>query len=392
MKKNDYFCALFYGDRSVCIKTIETELIFDIKKIDRPNFIMKQILFPLATLLLLTFSACTTKQDGILVSIDKTEALVGEALTITVMQGNDDVTDFSTITYAINGIAKELKGNVFVPKTVGVYEIRAEYNNTMSDVVSVTVESDNEFHGKAFYRRNLIYKITGTWCVYCPQMAYAIQAIQKAEPDRYVDVSLHLSDLLTTNAGFELITHYNPVGVPAAYVDNASTQISQDKDLLVYYSNSSVKRNPTISGLKLTTSIDADKQITVDVETSVNKTAEFSLAVALLVNGFTHPQTGYGGSSPEQNHVLYDFLNEGGFEGENIGYLTADEDNTDVRTFTYDFSDYNEFVQIDKLEIPSNLTYTIVAIIMNKNKENEWLVNNVVSCELGENTEFKYAE
>lgn len=162
---------------------------------------MKKTTFLFKTLFLFvltaTFSSCSSDDDSSEPSVEPENSSITissntanltssseEAFTFTVKddEGND-VTNESTVYVNDNA----LDGNTFSSTEIGSYDAYAKMDDLTSNTISVSISEDPV----AYYKHKvLVEDFTGTWCGWCPRIAYSIeQALEMNE--NLVIASLH---------------------------------------------------------------------------------------------------------------------------------------------------------------------------------------------------------
>lgn len=83
-------------------------------------------------------------------------------------------------------------------------------------------------NGEKFKHRVAAEDFTGTWCVYCPRVSYAIDNLQEKENDKFVPVGLHRGAAATNSqqhdpwnyaSASKLETQLKVTGYPTAYIN-----------------------------------------------------------------------------------------------------------------------------------------------------------------------------
>ncbi len=136
-----------------------------------------------------SFFACNNEDITQVTAIEITHdtqsqvILAGNTFIFQVKANNS--TDITT-TASIKVNNAPITGNTFVtdnePKS---YEVQAFYEDIESDIITVSTSN-------GFLKNVLIEDYTGTWCVNCPRLAYAIQET-KALSDNIVSVGVHVN-------------------------------------------------------------------------------------------------------------------------------------------------------------------------------------------------------
>ena len=90
----------------------------------------------------------------------------------------------------------ERRTNTFVSVENGTHKFKAYYLDWESDEVSVTAQNRKNY--ELFYRKVGVFKMTGTWCTYCPAMTSALKKVEELMPGRMVKMAFHSSSSSAT--------------------------------------------------------------------------------------------------------------------------------------------------------------------------------------------------
>ncbi len=315
----------------------------------------------------LTIEATNSK-----ISIDE-----NESTQFVVKFGADDVTNEATIINITDGAYEVLEQESFSTMRPGTYKFIATYKeHTTKTPTQVSAYAGEGLSGD-YYRRNVIFKFTGTNCTYCPSMSEVIHILQDENPDRYIEVAVHDGDQLTQNWTSPFKTKFGIQGLPTVVIDT-NKELTSGKPLkpqIASLLETSNEKNPTVCGLKMATK-EEDGKITVDVTANVLADNKYKLSVVLLVNGYQYEQSGTTDPTFKQSHVLTDHFQEN-VEGEDLGALVTNE--TIERQYT--------------LNVPKDITsdrIEIVAYIQNQVSPGVYNTNNAILCPLGDSIDYQF--
>jgi len=309
------------------------------------------------------FTAPPVPLTAISVTSSATNVDKGQALVFTA-KGNNNVDVTQQAIFYVDGT--QITGNTFQTTTAGNLHVYATYeDNTSATFTAPTIQVVvNDV--VLFNKRVLIEDFTGTWCGYCPRVAYAIDQVKTQTNDAVV-VAIHRggNDPYNFTGATALENQIGLSGYPTAmlnrttewnYPETATTSINQAVGL-----TNGV--NPKI-GLAMNTSLSGT---TATVEVKVKYGTSFSnlsLVVYALEDNLVYNQTNYtsyyGGGSVipnfEQQNVLRAVLSSS-ILGEPItGSMVLNGEFT--KTFTY--------------EVPSNVNASnvhFVAFVVNSAKK-----------------------
>jgi hypothetical protein len=263
--------------------------------------------------------------------------------------------------------------------TAGTYNVVATFtleDNTTIASNAIELKAVESTHAT----KVMVEDYTGTWCQYCPRLAYALeQAV--ATNSNIIPVAVHDDNDMPFPNVDALLNAFNITGFPSGRVNrtidwNEST--SQPVGLLDYRQNMGLAINSSISGTTISATIKVHYDLKAD---SPNR-----IVVYLLENGLVYPQVNfYNGdsSSPyyQQGNPIQDFVHN----------------HTARTTFTNAFGDAiptaetgtdNTYVVDYSLTVPSSVQNTgnleLVAFVVGLDDT----VLNVQKADLGENKDF----
>ncbi len=344
---------------------------------------MKKILLLVAFISTLILTSCSgdgesgSKVTSITLTSNSTEAYVNDPLTFIVKDNNNQVITSESKIY-VNGTL--ISGDTFTPTSTGNLTVYATFNEGSDVITSETLNftSNNSIN---FNKRLLIEDFTGTWCQYCPRVAYAIDLVKAQTSDVNV-VAIHRgNDPYNFTDATPLESFINLVGYPTAmlnrktewtYPETSTGSINQALALTTGI-------NPKLGIAMTTTTTGSTSNIQVKVKFGKNF-SNLKLVVYAVEDNLIYNQTNstsyYGGGNPlvgfEHNHVARAVLT-GSILGDIItGTLAYETEYT--RNFVYNApSNVN----------PANIHF--VAIILDS-------TNNAVNSRTVSNTETQSYE
>lgn len=280
---------------------------------------MKKSLLLLTAAITLLFSACSSDYeilqsfDSVILTADSSIKIINEPITFTVKDNDgNDLTDDSVI--YING--EEIAGNTFTSSTVGEFEVTATYFGVSTEGLTVRFHDGSEVN---FRKRVLIEDYTGTWCGYCPRVAFGIEQV-KNQSDDVVAVAIHRASLNPSDPSYdpytfdstELENFIDIPGYPKGLINRLTQWNYPEPNNLNQVIALTQGENPKL-GLALSSSLEGNN-LAIDVSVMFGKdfTNNMKLVVYILENGLVHEQhnytTYYGGvdllEDFEHNHVL----------------------------------------------------------------------------------------
>lgn len=164
--------------------------------------------------------------------------------------------------------------------------------------------------GGDFFRRVLALEFTGTWCQYCPRMAYALDEAMEARPDRFVDIAIHAYDDLEAKECAGIVSLFGVSAFPTMVFDwNKSTAFSDQKaSLMTAYADKAIAGGAPC-GMALSSKMDAGL-LSVTVRIKATEPGTYKLFAALVEDGIVVNQTGAGANFSCRGVLLGYFGND----------------------------------------------------------------------------------
>lgn len=270
----------------------------------------------------LTSTTKTITVLPVLVSIDITSNAstynVGDTVEYTVV-GTDNNGNTNTVTSAsvvfVDG-SESVTGNKIIPGETGTIEAYATLGEMTTSTIMVTVE-DNEAAPASFTQRALIEDYTGTWCGWCPRVAYGIELVEE-QTENVVVVAAHLAnnEPFENTYSLQLASAFGVTGFPTAYVNRAAEWTYPEPNNVAQVT--SLAQGTNASGISVNSVYNGNNiSLVVSSAFSQNLTGA-KLVVLVLENGLIYDQVNYtdyyGGVATinnfVHNHVLrYAFTN-----------------------------------------------------------------------------------
>jgi hypothetical protein len=308
---------------------------------------MKKLHLLLATLCFGLFISCSKDDNNsggggsaiqsIAITASTTDAYVGDNIQFTV-KGNNNV-DFST-SAVIYLNTTPLVTNFFTPVATGTLSVYAVYQvsstvTLTSPTIQIPVQQCINFN-----KRVLIEDYTGTWCQYCPRVAYAISQVRLQTSDAVV-VAIHRgNDPYNFPEAVTLETMIGLTGYPTGMLNRKTVWTYPETSYVSQPVNLTSGTNPRV-GLAMTNTISGNTvSVQVRVKFGQNLT-NLKLVVYALEDNLIYNQTNstsyYGGVNPIVNFDYDDVLR--GYLTTNIlgDAITGSTNLNDVytKTFTY---------------------------------------------------------
>jgi hypothetical protein len=277
----------------------------------------KNLILLLVTVLFI--AGCATDYDilpssgSISLTADSSVKLVGGTITFTVKSNEGDDLTADAEFYVDN---VKIEGNTYTSDVVGSHVVSATYFSVTSSPLTINFHDGTEIN---FRKKMLIEDYTGTWCGFCPRVAWAIELVHEQTEDA-IAVAIHGPSSDPTNAGYDpfnfdataLTTLLNFSGYPQGYLNRMTKwkalQPSNIDQAIAFTQGD----NPKM-GLAMTSVVE-NGNITMDVNVMFGKdfNNKLRLVVYVVENGLIYEQhnytTYYGGVDViedfEHNHVL----------------------------------------------------------------------------------------
>ena len=215
---------------------------------------------------------------------------------------NLDITNVSTI--KIDGVT--LTDNTFTPISEGIYSVQAYYDNFVSKPLLIRAITPSDYSQKV-----LVEDYTGTWCGWCPRVAYAIQQT-KLQSNKVVSVAVHISDVFSFDGCTTLKTEFGVTGLPVGKINRINTwyPLAENEHLEEVLNRTGY--NAPLGLAIASQSSNNTIQTTIRVGFANTYTEDLNLVVYLLESGLVKNQTNYteffGGASMLVNYVHNDVL------------------------------------------------------------------------------------
>ncbi len=221
----------------------------------------------------------TSGIDGISISISQGSVKINDVITFSAKDNfNNDIT--SDTVFYVNGVV--ITGSSFTTDLYGSYDVYATYSNTNGDFQSETVS----FDVYRFTRKVLVEDYTGTWCGYCPRLAYNLEQAEE-QNNAVIGIGIHSGDVMETSSTNLLENEYGVSSWPSGRINRTIVWNESVSQIISYLGSNpglGIGINSSLSG----NTVSVDIKIDYDIENSGNK-----LVVYLLEDGLIYPQTNY---------------------------------------------------------------------------------------------------
>lgn len=307
--------------------------------------------------------------ESLNISADSSIKLMGNSITFSALTNTGTNVSANT-TFEVNGNA--ISGNSFTSATAGVFSVRGRFAGKWSESISITFHNGSETN---FVKRVLVEDYTGTWCGYCPRVAWAMEQAMLQPNNKVVPVAIHRASSNPISSSFDpynfdssaIENILDDPGYPKGYLNRLTKWTTPEDQNIQQVINLSQGVNPKL-GVALTSTLIGS---TINLEAKVKFAKNFTglkLVVYILENKLIYNQKNYttffGGVSTiqnfEHNHVLRGLMTN------ILGDAIADSETTIGKTFTRTFN----------IAIPANiankenLEYVVFVVDANGNAIN----------------------
>lgn len=257
---------------------------------------MKKITLFIAALVLLGCESEYTimpSANGIILTADRSARTVGEVITFTTKDNsNTDIT--SEAEFFVNG--QPIQGHSFTSDQTGDFIVTATRLGESSTPLTIRFHDGSETN---FVKRVLIEDYTGTWCGWCPRVAWAIEKLH-AQTEDFVPVAIHRASSNPSNSTYdpynyettELEDYIDVPGYPKGMLNRMTEWSGVQPDNLAQPIALTQGENPRL-GLALSPTV-GNGTISLDVNVKFsNNFTGLKLVVYVLENGLIYEQHNY---------------------------------------------------------------------------------------------------
>ncbi len=275
-----------------------------------------------------------------------------------------------------SAIGSDENPSVFTSIVDGTYTITAAYNGVECEA-PVTVTSQNRRKYERFHKNVAIYRLTGTWCQYCPYMTEALNNRDAYTKDHSIVLEFHNADefsvpynLTMDLAGF-LNQMYGNNGYPYciySVIEGSGKRTVNDIKKLV---KERLVAEPAQTGIKASSVFD-DGKLTVSATVAASVDGEYDLGWAVLKDNCIP-----SGQANEDvyNDVVLSISGNFFAMSQDSFSLKADAEKTLEKTY-----------ESDRLDARN---CRVVLFTLRKSGENV-IIDNAVDFKVGESVGYRY--
>ncbi len=245
-------------------------------------------------------------------TVSSSSIAVGDAseftLTGTLTDGSTaDLTNNANSTFHIDGTA--IDGNRNVGFATGSFVVKGTYKTFTSSEITVQVTAASTSSPASFAKKAVIEDYTGTWCGWCPRVAYAIEQVE-AQTDKVFAVAAHIGDNMENTYSTSLNSSFAVTSYPTAYVNRSAKWIYPEPSNVSQATNQA--QGTATNGLSINSMLQGNTLNVIIGSGFAQVNNDVKMVVFVLEDGIVASQSNYtsyfGGANPvsnfEHNHVL----------------------------------------------------------------------------------------
>ena len=206
----------------------------------------------------------------------------------------------------LNGILLGDMANKFTSLADGSYTISGMYDGKYCDN-TIKVTSQNRRTYETFHKNVAIYRLTGTWCGYCPQLTTALNGINDFTEDHSVVLEFHNGDEFsvkydsTHDLASKLMVEFRNTSLPYAIFSLSLGIDTRDSYEIQSIVKDILTKNPAKTGIKASSAVEGDV-LKVNAVIQASAEGEYDLACAVVKDGCV--PTVSGANEDVYNNVL----------------------------------------------------------------------------------------
>lgn len=197
----------------------------------------------------------------------------------------------------LSGIGSGEDPNRFSTIVDGTYTITAMYNGIECEApVQVTAQNRSKY--ERFHKNVAIYRLTGTWCQYCPYMTEALNNRDAFTKDHSIVLEFHNADefavpySMTMDYAGYLNQRYGGNGYPYCIYSLAEGSGKRTVNDIKRMVKGSLVKYPARTGIKASSSLDGEK-LTVNATVMASVDGKYDLGMAVLKDNCVPSDSAY---------------------------------------------------------------------------------------------------
>lgn len=201
-----------------------------------------------------------------------------------VLTGKDHIRNTS---FCINETGEWFSGmvldepNIFTSIEDGTYTISAMYDGQMC-ANEIKVTSQNRSTYEKFHKNVAIYRFTGSWCMYCPDMTEALSKVGDYTKDHSIVFEMHYNDEFSIDALQDYAGDvYKFDGFPYCRYSLDTESGDRTRNAIESYVKEQLVKHPAKTGIKASSSV-SGSTMTVEASVAASASGKYDLAMAIL--------------------------------------------------------------------------------------------------------------
>ncbi len=186
------------------------------------------------------------------------------------------------------GIGTGIAPNVFTSIVDGTYTISAMYAGVECEN-TVTVTSQNRSKYEIFHKNVAIYRLTGTWCQYCPYMTEALANVDEYTKAHSIVLEFHNGDEFsvpynsTMDMAGMLLSRFGTSddGLPFAIYSLGESSGKRTVNDIQRFVKNQLAAAPARTGIKAESTVENGK-VTINATVKASASGKYDLGVAIL--------------------------------------------------------------------------------------------------------------
>ena len=274
-----------------------------------------------------------------------------------------------------------LTPNVFTSISDGTFTISAMYNGKYCEN-TVSLTSVNRRKYELFHKNVAIYRLTGTWCQYCPTLTEALGKINQDSKDHSIVLEFHNGDEFSISSGGKdlagiLLGKFTKNATEAGLPFCIYSLDNGNGDRTVMEVQEHIKKqlydNPARTGIKASSSV-SDGTITVNATVKASVAGKYDLVMAILEDNCKPTST-------EAFESVYNDVVRGisgnyyAMASDSAFSLQAEGEKEIVKTYSFD---------------SANMQNIRIVLMTLREADNKVLIDNAIEFKVGENIDYKY--
>lgn len=280
-----------------------------------------------------------------------------------------------------SGIGSGTAPNLFSSIIDGSYTISAMYKGEEC-VNKVTVKSQNRSAYEVFHKNVAIYRLTGTWCQYCPYMTEALDNVDEFTKDHSIVMEFHNADEFavpfnsTMDLASFILRRFGTEDDGYPYCVYSVTEGSGKRTVndIQRFVKNRLFEDPARTGIKATSEVNGGV-LTVNAVVKASAAGKYDLGMAVLRDGCIP-------SSDAQEEVYNDVVlsisgNFYAMSSDGAFTLEADAEKMVGKTWESDI-------------LKSDASGCRVVLFTLYERDGKVIIDNAVDFKVGESVEYRY--